>query len=190
MPRRAELGWCDVSAQDELWLAPHNALARGVVERRLAGAWDGPPGSLDRALSTVIERRTEAPAGTFVFVLSDYLEPLDMRSWHTAIRRGLDVVPVIVQDPVWEASFPPIGGVTVPLADPAGGSAVGTRLSAEEASARRAANEDRVRGLVDGFRRLGADAALVTSASAADVDAAFAQWAARRRLLRRAPVLR
>ena len=38
-------------------------------------------------------------------------------------RRALrwDVVPVVVQDPVWEQSFPDVGSVVVPVADPAGG---------------------------------------------------------------------
>ncbi len=186
---RAEIGWCDV-ARDELWLAPSTVLARGVVERRLASGWDGPHDGLDRALRTVVERQTEAPAGTFVFAVSDFLSPIDRRVWHAALGRGLDVVPVIVQDPVWEASFPEVGGVTVPIADPEGGRGVGTRLSTAEASARRAANEARAQELRDAFRRIGADSVVVTSAAADAVDGAFADWAARRRLARRSAVLR
>ena len=36
------------------------------------------------------------------------------------LAAGWDVVPVVVQDPVWERSFPDVGGVTLPLADPDG----------------------------------------------------------------------
>ena len=124
---RAEIGWCDV-ARDELWLAPSMVLARGVVERRLESGWDGPQDGLDRALRTVVERQTEAPAGTFVFAVLRF--PLSDRTARLAYgdraraRRGAgDRAGLRV-----EASFPEVGGVTLPIAAPEGGRGVGTRL--------------------------------------------------------------
>jgi hypothetical protein len=44
-------------------------------------------------------------------VLSDFLMPFDERQWIAAIERRWDIVPVVIQDPVWERSFPDVGGV-------------------------------------------------------------------------------
>ena len=35
-----------------------------------------------------------------------------------AVGHGWDVIPVLIQDPVWERSFPAVGGVAVPVGDP------------------------------------------------------------------------
>ena len=62
--------------------------------------------------------RPPRPPGTFVFVLSDFLPPPSPARMREALAAGWDVVPVVVQDPVWERSFPDVSGVTLPLADP------------------------------------------------------------------------
>ena len=54
---------------------------------------------------------------------------------------GWDVVPVIVQDPRWEQSFPDVGGLALPLAAPGRREPQLVRLSRREAAARRDANE-------------------------------------------------
>ena len=92
----------------------------------------------------------------------------------------------MIQDPLWEASFPDVAGVTVPVGDPAGSRAVGVRLSRNEATERRVENEARAAALRDDFRGLGVDTVSIASAEAGEVDAAFAAWAARRRRVRRA----
>ena len=51
-------------------------------------------------------------------------------SWAHAVDRGWDVVPVIVQDPTWEQSFPQIDGVVVALADARGAAPAAVRLGA------------------------------------------------------------
>ena len=61
-----------------------------------------------------------APSGTFLFVLSDFLEPPPVAAWLEAGARRWDVVPVVIQDPLWEQSFPDVGSVVVPIADPPG----------------------------------------------------------------------
>ena len=61
------------------------------------------------------------PPGSFVFVLSDYLAPIRPAEWVRLRALRWDVVPVIVQDPTWEQSFPDVRGVVVPFADPGDG---------------------------------------------------------------------
>ena len=43
------------------------------------------------------------------------------RVWLDTSGHGWDLVPVVIQDPVWERSWPETGGVAVPVADPRSG---------------------------------------------------------------------
>ena len=79
-----------------------------------------------RALRFLSVVAAAVPIGSFVFVVSDFLEPPPRESWAAAIDRGWDVVAVVVQDPVWEQSFPPIGGVVTPFVAADGGRARST----------------------------------------------------------------
>jgi uncharacterized protein (DUF58 family) len=185
---RAELGWLDVSRAGTTWLPPRNAVAATTIERRLLPPWDAPADGLERALGDLARRVTEAPKGTFVFVVSDFTTPLALPVWRPAIARGLDLVPVVVQDPTWEASFPDVAGVVLPIADPVSGRTAGVRLTAREVRERRAANERRAQDLREQLRALGADFVALGAADPVAVDAAFAAWAARRRMLRHVQV--
>ena len=75
--------------------------------------------------------------------------------------RRWEAVPVVVQDPLWEQSFPAISSVVVPLADPETGAVSEVRLSRREAKARRVDNERRRATLLAGFARLGLDSAMI-----------------------------
>jgi hypothetical protein len=120
-----------------------------------------------------------------VFVVSDFLTPVPPACWQRPRGLRWDVVPVIVQDPVWEQSFPAVGGVVVPFADPVTGGSAPTLLTKRAASRRAAANEGRLDSLLLRFRRLGFDAVVVSSDAPDAVAAQFQQWARRRRLLLR-----
>ena len=153
-----------------------------AIERHLesAGA-DGPPDSLDRALELLARSAATILPGTFVFVLSDFL-PLPAASrLHDALAAGWDVVPVVVQDPVWERSFPDVGGVTLPLLDPDERRSAPVRLSRKEAAARRLLNEERAAQLQDVLVGLGLDQVTITSSDPGAVHAAFLAWADGRR---------
>jgi hypothetical protein len=95
-----------------------------------------------------------------------------------------DVVPVIVQDPVWEQTFPPVGGVVLPVADPASGHAEDVWVSAREARERARANERRLDELHARFRRLGFDPVLLGTSDPREIGDRFRAWADRRRRLR------
>ena len=183
---RAEIGWLDFGAGQATWLPPRNTFPPSLVERRLAAPYDGPADTISQALRHLARHGTDAPKGTFVFLVSDFLSVPPAASWRPAVARGLDLVPVIVQDPVWDASFPDVAGVVLPVAAPGEERGAGVRLSATEVAARRQANERRARLLGDRLRGFGVDPVVVEAEETAEIDAAFAAWAARRRLLRRA----
>ena len=94
-------------------------------------------------------------------------------------------MPVVVQDPTWEQSFPRVGGVALPLADPQTGRAADVWLTRREARARAAANERRLERLLAGFRRLGFDPVVLGESAEAAVLARFEAWARRRARLTR-----
>jgi uncharacterized protein (DUF58 family) len=149
-----------------------------AIEQHLSN-WTaaGPPASLDLALGSLARTGRSVPAGTFVFVLSDFL-PLPSRDVLTdALAAGWDVVPVVFQDPTWERSFPDVSGVTLPLADPDGGTLSLVRLSRGEAIARRELNESRAHDTDEALRELELDPVRITSSDPGAVHAAFLAWA-------------
>jgi uncharacterized protein (DUF58 family) len=153
-----------------------------LVRSREAGSEQ----SLRLALEALVSRSSELPSGSFVFAVSDFLAPVPAALWLHLRALYWDVVPVVVQDPVWERSFPHVGGVVLPLEDPSGDRRGDLYLSAREARARSAANERRWDALLARFRRLGFDPVVVTTGDPFAIANAFAHWAERRRQLRRA----
>ena len=75
-----------------------------------------PPGrsSLDGCLLALIRHASSFPAGTFVFVVSDFIDAVSPGIWLKLRALRWDVTPVVVQDPTWEQSFPDVGGVLLP----------------------------------------------------------------------------
>jgi len=149
-----------------------------VIEQYLgSGVADGPADSLDRALELLSRSAGTVLPGAFVFVLSDFLPPPTAARLHDALAGGWDVVPVVVQDPVWERSFPDVSGVTLPLSDPDDGRPLLVRLSRREALERRALNERRTVRLHESLLGLGLDHVTITSSDRAAMHRAFLQWA-------------
>src|SRR5262249_52943604 len=122
------------------------------IEDRLATApYDAPEDSLARALDFLGRPAAGLTPGSFVFVVSDFLAPLEPAALVVANRRRWELVPVVVQDTVWEQSFPELPGVLLTLAEPGGRTRLGVRLTRREARALRAANEARLSALVGAF---------------------------------------
>ena len=130
--------------------------------------------------------RSSLPVGSFVFVLSDFLADAGLATWLEAIGHRWDIVPVVIQDPVWEASFPEIGGVVVTFVDAASGAVRRVRMRRGEARRLRAAHEARHDALVRGFIDLGLEPVVLTSSDPDTILAAFLSWADARLLDRRA----
>jgi uncharacterized protein (DUF58 family) len=179
---RAELGEADASGGKVRVVAPGAVSPRFVLDRVRRAPFDAAPGSVGRTLDHLLNRRADLPQGTFVFVLSDFLEPVAAATWVRLRNARWDVVPVVLQDPTWEQSFPDVSGVLVPFADDGDEAAV--RMSRADVKARRAENEARLAGLLRRFRSFGFDSVLIGTSEAAAVDAAFMRWADRRRVRR------
>jgi uncharacterized protein (DUF58 family) len=188
----AAVAYLDYADSDErggepFWLAPSGRAMWERIEGRHADepGYGAPEDGLTRGLEFLPRFRSELSSGTFVFVISDFLGALPPESaWLTAAARRWEVVPVIVQDPVWEQSFPVVGPIVMPLADPREGQVLEVRLSRREAQARREANERRRDALFAEFFALGLDPVLIETSEASAVDRAFLHWAERRRDLK------
>jgi uncharacterized protein (DUF58 family) len=176
--------WLDkraaASAAVELIAASAAAELAPVVYPGRRAEFDAPEQNVRHALADL-----RLPAGSFVFVVSDFLVDVPSALWLRLRSRSLDVVPVVVQDPTWEQSFPQVSGVVLPIADPASGRVADLYVRARDARARRTANEARRATLLARFRRLGFDPVLIDTAEPSRIGAAFTRWASRRRQLQR-----
>jgi uncharacterized protein (DUF58 family) len=180
---RADIAGLDFGDGDAYWLPPGRR-ERGL--QLVARAEDetpfrAPDNTLERALSFLAEHRGSLPPATFVFVLSDFLAPPPPEAWQDAVRYGWDLVPVVIQDPVWEQSFPDVGGVAVPVCDPRTGGTELVRLGRRQAQRRRADNERRFAALRTELGSFGLELVEVSESDPAAVDAAFVAWAEERR---------
>jgi Protein of unknown function DUF58 len=172
--------WRPPRAQSSFW---HGTLAE-LTEGYLGSAYDAPADNLASTLAFLTVVRSAIPTGSFVFVLSDFLIGPPYPAWAAAFETGWDVVAVIIQDPVWEQSFPPLGGVLAPVVDARNGGLMHIRMTEGEAAERRTANEDRLRNLLRDFSELGLDPILVSADDPAAIRASFLEWAERRLALR------
>ena len=188
---RGEIGYLDYAGSEQregapFWLPPRGRRRRWEVEERLALLeFDAPEDNVERALDQLARLRADLPSGSFVFVVSDFLSPPRLETWLHARSLRWDVVPVIVQDPVWEQSFPELASVTVPFAEPGTGRVVTARLSRSEARARRVANEARLGRLLGELRGVGLDPLVVGTSDPLEIDREFLAWAELRRQGRR-----
>lgn len=176
---RGFIGYLDFADGEPFWRPPHSqAELWQIKERHLAyPSFRAPRDNLTRAFEYLARLRRTLPAGSFVFVCSDFLVPPSAGAWTSALEQRWDIVPVVIQDPIWEQSFPPVGSVVVPLADPHTGRISYVRLSTREAEKRRQANERRREQLLGDFRSLGLDPILIASSERDEVFRAFLSWA-------------
>ena len=100
------------------------------------------------------------------------------------IAHGWDLVPVVIQDPVWEQSFPDVASVAVPVADPRSGRTELVRLSRREAREQRSSNERRLADLITELVSLGLEPVLLGTSDPFEIDRAFIEWAELRRVSR------
>lgn len=144
-------------AESPFWRAPVGEMeAWRLLERYLPyPGFRAPEDTVGRLLEALgAPERAPAP-GTFVFVLSDFLFFPPEATWRRALSRGWDVVPVVLQDPTWEQSFPQVSGAVLPVVDPANGRPALVALRRAEAEQRRRENEARLLGLRGRFAALG-----------------------------------
>jgi uncharacterized protein (DUF58 family) len=179
---RGFVGYVDHADDGEpFWQPPHSHKDAWAIRERVAGApFDAPPDALARALDFLGGHRRSVPAGSFLFVLSDFLRPPPAEAWTSALEHRWDVVPVVIQDPVWEQSFPAVDSLVIPLAG-ADGRLRLVRLTPSEAERRRAEHEARRAELIAGFRSLGIEPILLSQSGREHAFRAFVAWADERR---------
>jgi len=179
---RSLTGYLDYAQGKPFWRPPrseHRA-EPGTFER----PFDAPDDTVSQGLEFLGEHRRDLPTQAFVFVLSDFVVPPDLHVWQRAMEHRWELVPVAIQDPVWERTFPDIGGVSIPYADPATGRVVPVHLTPSEAAHLRDEHEERWSRLVRDFRSLGVEPVALTSHDAGGVLAAFLRWADVRQMWR------
>jgi len=179
---RGYVGFLDHGDGSRFWQPARSE--REVGRRELERPFRAPEATLVEGLAFLGEQRRDLPAGTFLFVLSDFVPAPPRDVWLRAQEHRWDVVPVVIQDPVWEQSFPDVGGIVVPFADPATGKPVLLGLTEREAAERRERNEARLAELLARFRALDLEPVLVGSSDPREVAAAFLGWAERRAFAR------
>ena len=179
---RGYLGYLDYDGDRREWRPARSE--HELRPRDLDRAFHAPDDSVARALDFLGEQRRDMPAGTFLFVLSDFLAGPRRDVWLRLAGHRWDIAPVVIQDPVWERSFPDVSGIVVPFADPRTGRVVHLSLGEREVAERREANERRFEQLVAGFRALDLEPVLVGSSDPRDVAASFLAWAERRSFAR------
>ncbi len=162
------------------WGQPTSSAAPVLEEHDLPRATDlQQPADVAGALDFLGLHRRAVPSASFVFVLSDFLVLPPIEAWEDALDRGWDVVPVVIQDPVWEQSFPQIDGIVVPLAPVAGRTRL-VRLRTGESAAWRQAHEERRARLLSDLDGLGIEPVLISSAELDEVFESFAAWSTER----------
>lgn len=182
---RADVASLDYADEEPYWLPPgRRDVPWLIAERQNDASFNAPEDNVARALGYLGRLRSDLPTGSFVFVLSDFLVPPAPDAWLDANGHGWDVVPVVIQDPTWEQSFPEIESVVVPVSDPRDGTVRLVRLTRREVEERRAANESRLRGLLDELTSLGVEPVLLGTSNPHEIDRAFVEWAETRRQTR------
>jgi uncharacterized protein (DUF58 family) len=179
---RSLTGYLDYAEGEPYWRAPRTEqrAAPGALDREFGA----PADTVSRGLEFLGEHRRYLPTQAFVFVVSDFTEPLDLRVWQRALEHRWELVPVAIQDPVWERSFPDVGGIVVPYTGVQRGRTVPIYLTKREAAALRARNEARWDALVRDFRSLGTEPVALDSHDAGDILATFLRWADLRQMWR------
>jgi uncharacterized protein (DUF58 family) len=180
---RADLAGLDFGDGAAWWLPPARRDRGWVIAEREGDdtPFRAPSHVLEQSLEFLAARRRDMPAGSFVFVLSDFLSPPPTQTWLRAISCGWDLVPVVIQDPVWEQSFPAVGGIGLPIAEPQTGAVKLVRLSRRQAAARAELNQLRFERTLTDFETLDLQPVVLGTSEPDLIDAAFIAWADQRR---------
>jgi uncharacterized protein (DUF58 family) len=173
------LGYLDFgeSGDEPFWLPPQSQSLWEYQDREAEGApFRAPESNVEHAFDFLISHPRSVPAGTFVFVLSDFLVPPPAETWLRALEQRWDVIPVVLQDPLWERSFPDLDGFVVEFAD-VGGLSQHVRLRRHEVAERQRANEARWETLIDDFARASLEPVVIDSSEESEILRAFLDWA-------------
>jgi uncharacterized protein (DUF58 family) len=175
---RGLLGYLDEADGEPFWRPPRSQHQLGGLD--LERRFHAPEDTLARGLAQLAQHRRDLPAGTFVFAVSDFLQVPSRDEWLQALERRWEIVPVVIQDPVWEQSFPDVSGAAIRFLDAATGRPALAALTAREVADRREENERRRGELLRTLRGLDLEPVLISSHEPRDVSFAFLSWADQR----------
>ena len=172
---RSLTGYLDYAEGEAYWRPPRSEARAepGTYER----GFHAPLDTVTQGLQFLGEHRRDLPTQAFVFVLSDFVVPPDLEVWQRALEHRWELVPVIIQDPVWERTFPDVGGISVPFAEPNSGVVAPVYLTRKEAAALKHSHELRWHNLIRDFRSLGIESVAVHTHDLGEMLGAFLRWA-------------
>jgi uncharacterized protein (DUF58 family) len=179
---RSLTGYLDYAEGEPHWLAPRTETRADAAS--FEREFHAPEDTVARGLDFLAEHRRDLPTQAFVFVLSDFLVPPDLPAWQRALEHRWELVPVMIQDRVWERSFPDIGGITVQYAEPETGRVHPVYLTGREARRLCVQHEHRWDGLLRTFRSLGVEPVVAHSHDLGEMLGAFLRWADLRQMWR------
>jgi uncharacterized protein (DUF58 family) len=171
-------GYLDLAEGEVFWRPPRSQHEEWRLEERRP--FRAPEDNLARAFQHLFTLRPALPTGSFLFVVSDFVVMPPEDVWLQALERRWDVVPVVVQDPVWEQSFPDISGTSVPVLDPGTGKVSYLRMGRGEVAERRELNEARWRRVLDTFLFLDVEPVILSSERPDQILDAFVWWSEKR----------
>jgi uncharacterized protein (DUF58 family) len=179
---RSLTGYLDFASGEPFWRPPRTEARAdpGTLVRPFAA----PADTVSRGLDFLGEHKRDLPTQAFVFVVSDFVVPPDLRVWQRALEHRWELVPVLVQDPVWERTFPQVSGIAVPYADPRTGRVFPVYLTRREAARLRDEHEARFEGLVRDFRSLALEPVDVQAHDLGEMLGSFLRWADLRQMWR------
>lgn len=170
---------------DESWHPPSTTTGREQLVELVEGrGYDGGEDTLDSLFGLLRSVEHLLPPGTFIFCCSDFLQVPAERTLAMVADAEWGLVPIIVQDPLWEQSYPEVAaGVALPVIDDDGRFRL-LRQSKAEVRRRREANEARMRRLEELFTGYGFPPIIISELGADALAEALRSWNLRRRPLR------
>lgn len=170
---------------DESWHPPSTTTGRAeIFEFVDSRAYDSGEETLDSLFGLLRSVEHLLPPGTFIFCCSDFLQVPAERTLAMVADADWALVPVIVQDPLWEQSYPAVAAeVALPVLDESGRFRL-LRQSKREVRRRREANEGRLRRLEELFTGYGFPPVIISELGVEAFAEALRSWNLRRRPLR------
>ena len=167
---------------EPFWLAPRSRSPwPAIADHDDGAAYDAPDDSLARGLEFLVRLRGTLAPGRSCSSSPTSSSRRPVGRLAIAHGRHWELVPVVIQDPTWDQSFPAAGPLVLPLADPRSGALLEARLTRREARAWRGRRERARAELLSGFAALGVDPVLLDSSDPDAVLRTFLDWADRRR---------
>jgi len=171
------------NTQQPFWRPPNRETEADRVRNRnlCYENFTAPENNIDMALEQLLSLRSQVPPESFIFLLSDFLVMPNYNLMELTVATW-DVIPIIIQDPILEASFPVWRG-KLPLYLPqvfSDGQRQSVAMSAKDAKRKRAEHENRLKKLIKLFEDIRVRPITLFSSEPEQIFEAFSQWSSER----------